>query len=85
MPIVKRQWELLITEEKRAQLLKEIITYFETKMDQEIGLVAANDVLDFFLRELGEDVQKKALNDARQIIKQNLENLEVDLDLLTGK
>jgi uncharacterized protein (DUF2164 family) len=77
----KRDWDPL-SKERRAGLLREIITHFKTSHDQEIGMLAAEDILDFFLQSLGPDLYRKAINDTRNVVRQNAENLDVDLDLL---
>jgi uncharacterized protein (DUF2164 family) len=77
----KRDWDPL-NKERRAGLLREIITHFKTSHDQEIGMLDAEDILDFFLQSLGPDLYRKAINDTRNVVRQNAENLDVDLDLL---
>lgn len=80
----KRNWELL-SKERKNSLIKEIITFFKTERDQEIGIIAAEDVLDFFLQNLGKDIYNKAISDSKTTIQHNFENLEIDLDLLLKK
>ena len=84
MASIKREWDLL-SKERRALLIRETIGYFKKSQDQDIGILAAEDILDFYLQALGADLYKKALNDAKAVIRQNAENLEVDLDLLVQK
>lgn len=84
MPTLKRKWDLL-SKERRAILIKQVITYFKTKRDQEIGIIAAEEILDFFLEALSEEIYNKAINDSKTTIKQTFENLEIDLDLLLNK
>lgn len=84
MQTIKRDWDPL-SKERRAGLLREIITYFNKTHDHEIGMLAAEDILDFFLQNLGGDLYRKAINDTKTVIRQNAENLEVDLDLLIQK
>ena len=84
MKNIQRKWDI-ITKEKREKLIQEIITYFKTKREQEIGVLAAEDILDFFLEALCEDIYNKAIDDAKAAIKQSFENLEIDLDLLFHK
>jgi uncharacterized protein (DUF2164 family) len=45
----KRKFDLLITNNKREAAIREIITYFNTELEQEIGIITAEDILDFFL------------------------------------
>lgn len=84
MSTTKRKWDLL-SKERRAILIKQVITYFKTKRDQEIGVIAAEEILDFFLEALSEEIYNKAINDSKTTIKQTFENLEIDLDLLLNK
>ena len=84
MADVKRKWDLL-TKERREGIIREVSTYFKTEKDIDLGLIACEDVLDFFIQELGEDFYNKGLSDATNAIKQNMENLEVDLSLLKQK
>jgi len=84
MPKITRQWDIL-SKGRRDNLVREIITYFKEELDKEIGILAAEDILDFFLKSLWKDIYNKALDDSKTTIKQNLDNLEIDLDLLLGK
>jgi uncharacterized protein (DUF2164 family) len=84
MPTIKRKWDNL-SKDRRAVLIKQVITYFKTKRDQEIGIIAAEDILDFFLETLSPDIYNKAINDSKNTVKQTFENLEIDLDLLLNK
>ncbi len=84
MDKAKRKWDVL-SEERRRMLVNEIITYFKTERDEDIGVIAAGEVLDFFLEALGPDFYAKAVLDAKSVVARSFENLETDLDLLTGK
>lgn len=81
---IKRTHDLL-SKERRDSLIKEIITFFKTEKDQEIGIIAAEDILDFFLQNLGKDIYNKAIDDSKVTLKQSLEDLEINLDLLIKK
>lgn len=76
-----RKWNVL-SKTRKEELIREISTYFKKEFDQEIGILATEDLLDFFLDNLGKDIYDKAIKDSKTIIKQNLDNLEIDLDLL---
>lgn len=84
MSEITRKWNLL-SKQKRDTAIKEIITYFKTKQDQEIGVIAAENILDFFLQTTGEDIYNKAIEDTKEVIKQNSEILDVNLNLLINK
>lgn len=78
---IKRKWDLL-TKEKRRICIDEIITFFKQKRDEEIGIIAAEDVLDFFLQNIGTDIYNKGVEDSKNLLKRQFEDLEVDLNLL---
>lgn len=73
------------SEEKRQKYLKEIIGFFQTERNEEIGVIAAEQVLDFFLETMGEEIYKKALQDAKKLLRERFEDLEVELDILSPK
>ena len=84
MSNITRKWNLL-SKQKHETAIKEIITYFKTKQDQEIGVIAAEDILDFFLEMTGENIYNKAIEDTKEVIKQNSEILDVNINLLINK
>lgn len=81
MKEVKRKWDL-ISKGKREMMLREIITFFKEDRDEEIGLIAAEGVLDFFLENTAIDIYNKGVDDAKNLLKIRFNDLEVDLDLL---
>lgn len=70
------------SEEKRKAMLDEIISFFQKERDEEIGVVAAGQVLDFFLEKLGKEIYKKAMKDAKNLLRQKFEDLDIELDSL---
>ncbi len=84
MTTIRRKWDIL-SKERRSSLIREIITHFEKERGEEIGILAAEDILDFFQEALSKDIYNRAIEDAKMIIKQNAENLEIDIDLLKNK
>ncbi|MBT4723197.1 DUF2164 family protein [Candidatus Falkowbacteria bacterium] len=81
MAKVKKPWDL-ISKEKRSILIEAIITFFEVERGEEIGMIAAEQVLDFMLEHTAEDIYNQGVFDSKIKLKNNLDNLEVDLDLL---
>ena len=81
MPEVNRGLGLL-AEEARDRCIKEIISYFHSERNEEIGVIAAGDILDFFLQSLGPDIYNKALDDAKKSFQNKLEGWDFEVDLL---
>lgn len=84
MKNLKRKWDLL-TKEERNSHIKAIIFYFEKERDDKIGVLASEDILDFFLQLIGEGIYNKSIEDAKKLLKERFIDFEVDLDLLKTK
>lgn len=82
--MIKRKSDPL-SKEKRKSSIEEIITFFHQTRNEEIGVIAAEDILDFFLQNIGPDIYNKGVEDSKKLLKTQFENLEVDLDLLLNK
>ncbi len=81
MDTSKRAWDSL-SKEKRKSSIEEIITFFKEERNEEIGIIAAENILDFFLQNVGKDTYNKGVEDAIAVIKGRLEDVELDLDSL---
>jgi uncharacterized protein (DUF2164 family) len=71
-----------LTEEARDRCIKEVISYFHDERNEEIGVIAAGNVLDFFLQSVGPDIYNKAIDDAKKSFQKQLEGLDFEIDLL---
>ena len=67
----------LRTEAKR-ELQDAVIEYFESERDEQIGLIASEEILDFFIELVGDAIYNKALDDAKRMHQRAMENLESD-------
>lgn len=81
MSNIKRKGDFL-SKEQRASAIKELISYFAEERDEEIGVIAAENLIDFFLRTCGDDMYRKGIQHSKIILRENLDNLETDLDQL---
>ncbi len=79
---VSSKFDFKSKEHKKAYL-EQIITFFHNERGEEIGYVAAEAILDFFLHSLGEDIYKKGVEDAGKILREGLANIELDLNILS--
>jgi len=78
---VKRTWDLL-SEERRKTCIPAIITYFKKQRNEEIGIIAAEEFLDFILQLVVGDLYNKGVKDAKEALKKRFGDLEIDLDVL---
>ena len=73
----------IISAEKREILKQEIVDYFSTEKDIDLGVIAAKEILDFLLKIINKEIYNQAIEDAQKVIRQGSENLIVNVDLLT--
>ena len=74
-----RKWDR-ISDEKRQQAIDDLVYFFESERSEKIGLIAAEQLLDFFLENIGPDVYNRGLSDAKTAIKKRMEDLQFDID-----
>ena len=79
MAKVKRNWERL-SEGERKSVIEDLILFFENERDEKIGIIAAEEVLNFFLMSVGNKLYNKGIDDAKKVLKNRYEELQFDLD-----
>jgi uncharacterized protein (DUF2164 family) len=84
MSQIKRKWSVL-PKEKQKILIEKTITFFANERDQEIGIISAEEILDFFTEHLYTEIYNTAIDDSKKLLRKRLEDLEFDLDLLINK
>lgn len=80
MPTTKQQLSLLSGTNRQAAI-QSIIDYFATELDETIGIIAAEDLLDVFLESAGAAIYNQAVEDAKKMITQAQETLIAELEL----
>ncbi len=75
-----RAWDFL-SEEQRPQAIHEIISFFLTERNEKIGVVAAEQFLDFFLQSVGNKIYNKAVDDIKPFLTKELEDTLLNLDI----
>jgi uncharacterized protein (DUF2164 family) len=65
-----------LTDDRRARTLRATKKFFADTLDQELGDLAAERILDFFVKELGAPVYNQAIQDARGFLQGKLDDLE---------
>jgi len=64
-----------LTDERKAKMLTAIQQYFRDNLDQELGELGANLLLEFFVRELGAPIYNQAIRDAHDFLQEKLVDL----------
>jgi len=67
-----------LTSEEKKQLLEEIKYYFQTERDENLGILASESILDFFMDDLGKHIYNKALDDMKKWYTHRMEDVEAD-------
>lgn len=79
MSNIKRTWERL-TDEEKDKAKDELIHFFEEERDEQIGVIAAEELINFFLQSVGSNLYNKGVADAKKALENRMEELSFDLD-----
>lgn len=79
MTQAQRKWNRL-SEEQRKSAIDALILFFEQERDEKIGVLAAEQLLDFFLQSSGSALYNKGISDAKETLEKRFEDLQYDLD-----
>ena len=71
-----------LSKEESQRAIEEIITYFESERDEEIGMIGAEDILEFFMEKVGPHIYNKGIEDARETVKKEAEETDFVLGVL---
>lgn len=72
----------LLTKTEREKAINDIIAFFLDERGEEIGVVAAGNVLDFFEKDISPRIYNRTLDDVRDALKQELEAIDYKLSEL---
>lgn len=84
MTNIKRSWDIL-SDEQRKSAIDEIIHFFSSERGEEIGVIAAGNLLDLFLQTSGLELYNQGVEDSKKFIKNRMAEIEVDLDVSLKK
>ena len=74
--------KIKLSKTEKQKLINEIQTFFQEERGEEIGIIAAEIVLEFMIENIGKHAYNKALDDAKGWFEQRLEDLSIDYSLL---
>ena len=84
MVTVKRGWDVLSADERKTAV-DDIINFFGQERDEEIGVFAAEDLLDMFLLSTSNHIYNKGVEDAKELMKKRIDDLDIELSALVKK
>jgi uncharacterized protein (DUF2164 family) len=70
--------EDLFSDKERTGYIEKIQEFFKVERDEEIGIIGADALLDFFIHTIGKDMCKKFLTTYRDKIIIKLDDAEVE-------
>lgn len=73
----------IIASENKELLKKEIVDYFATEKDINLGLIAAEEILDIVLKKVDRSIYNQAIEDAQKVLRQGSENIVVNVGALS--
>ena len=74
--------QIELKEDRRKVLTEKVQAYFQNELEEPIGLLKADLIIDFFMKELGPQIYNQALDDAHAFIQDKLIDLEGTLYIL---
>lgn len=72
----------LLKKEETDYCIKEIIGFFKEERDEDIGIIQAEEYLDFFLEKIGYHIYNKGIRDSKAFLEKRFEDMKMDIDLL---
>jgi len=72
----------IFSKEEKEKMIQEIIDYYAAERNEQIGVIAADEILDFILQAIAPKIYNKAVEDVKVAIKKEQEELLVELDIL---
>jgi uncharacterized protein (DUF2164 family) len=69
-----------ITKLEKQKMIERTQHLFNKERDEDLGVIAAEEILDFFVDELSKTFYNKGLDDSRLWFKHKLEELDAEYD-----
>lgn len=67
--------QIKLSEANKADMKRKITAYFAKERDEDLGELASQLVLDFFLKELGPNIYNQGIEDAYEYMQNNIEDI----------
>jgi uncharacterized protein (DUF2164 family) len=67
-----------LSDEVKKKLLDEIKNYYYQENGEQIGVIASENLLEFFLNNMGKYIYNQALDDVKAWFENRMENIESD-------
>lgn len=71
-----------LSKEQKRYCIAQIQAFFREERDEELGMIAAERVLDFIAQDIAPNFYNLGLEDARKVTRMQAENTETELAIL---
>jgi uncharacterized protein (DUF2164 family) len=78
---MKRKFDS-VSRETEKKCINEIITRIEEIEGGDVGIIAAQDIIEIVTQNLGPEIYNNGLNDAKKLMQGKFTDLETDISLL---
>lgn len=68
-----------LNSDTRKQAITSLQRYFELNMEEKLGNLQAEALLDFLLEEIGPSIYNRAVNDAQTLMQTRVQELDIDV------
>jgi len=78
---MKRKWDMA-SEELQRKCIEEVIARIEEIDSDQVGVIAAQEVIDIVTENLAPDIYNAGVRDAKKLLLEKVHDIETDLDML---
>ncbi len=82
---LNRKWDIEDTELNKKCIDEVISRVQELENSDEVGIIAAQDIIDIVTENLAPVFYNQGVEDARKTVQDKIQDIEVDLDVLKQK
>lgn len=75
----------LLGREKKREAIEAIIAYYQREKGEEIGIIAAEEILDFVLEMVGTEIYNKAVEDTKVLVVEKMTGILIDIEAILKK
>jgi uncharacterized protein (DUF2164 family) len=75
----------LISDEKKRGAVEAIIAFYKRERDEEIGVIAAEEILDLVIDLVGREIFNKGVDETVRLLQDRLGSVWVDVEAIVKK
>ena len=78
---IKKNWDML-SDETRKTVIEELMRFYESEFDQEIGVIMADLLLDKFLELTAVEIYNEGVDSTERLVEDRISELKIELYML---